>query len=69
MKNISQVGVRRIKVTRPDLDEQGRIAARIDAVVQTISTLWSDLAKLRQQKHGLMHDLLTGRVRVKVNGG
>jgi hypothetical protein len=22
------------------------------------------LAKLRQQKHGLMHDLLTGRVRV-----
>jgi hypothetical protein len=22
--------------------------------------------KLRQQKHGLMHDLLTGRVRVKV---
>ena len=24
------------------------------------------LDKLRQQKHGLMHDLLTGRVRVKV---
>jgi len=25
------------------------------------------LAKLRQQKHGLMHDLLTGRVRVPLN--
>jgi hypothetical protein len=25
-----------------------------------------NLEKLRQQKHGLMQDLLTGRVRVKV---
>lgn len=25
--------------------------------------------KLRQQKHGLMHDLLTGRVRVKLASG
>ena len=25
-----------------------------------------ELAKLHKQKHGLMHDLLTGRVRVKL---
>jgi hypothetical protein len=27
----------------------------------------SELEKMRKQKHGLMHDLLTGRVRVKVD--
>jgi len=39
---------------------------RIDALDDTIASSAGALAKLRQQKHGLMHDLLTGYVRVKV---
>lgn len=31
---------------------------------ETLFALQHDLDKLRQQKQGLMHDLLTGRVRV-----
>jgi hypothetical protein len=33
---------------------------------RSLDSYSSDLEKLEQQKHGLMHGLLTGRVRVKV---
>lgn len=42
------------------------IQARLLSVSEFVSAEIAHLAKLRQPKHGLMHDLLTGRVRVNV---
>ena len=49
-----------------DVEEQKQIGLALLSVDHTIFSLEADVEKLRQQKHGLMHDLLTGRVRVKV---
>lgn len=43
--------------------EQTAIAERLQALDTSIRETRTSLAKLRQQKQGLMHDLLTGRVR------
>lgn len=56
---------RRYKIAVPiDMDEQEKIRASLLSCDETLFALQNDLAKLRQQKQGLMHDLLTGRVRV-----
>jgi type I restriction enzyme S subunit len=49
-----------------DPEEQSRIIERLDNLDQFLRYIQYQALKLRQQKHGLMHDLLTGRVRVKV---
>jgi type I restriction enzyme, S subunit len=49
-----------------DVAEQDRILCVMRTVNQSMTVLQLQLDKLRQQKLGLMHDLLTGRVRVKV---
>lgn len=46
--------------------EQTDIADRVDLVEQRSVALRSELDKLRKQKSGLMHDLLTGKVPVQV---
>jgi len=51
------------------MEEQELIGSRLDDCDAAIETEEAHLAKLRQQKQGLMHDLLTGRVRVAVAGG
>jgi type I restriction enzyme S subunit len=56
--------LRRVLVTLPKLDEQRRIIQRLASVSKQVETAELEKAKLRLQKHGLMHDLLTGRVRV-----
>lgn len=66
MKNISQGGVKSVQLARPQPNEQVLIADRIDALVDVVTSLKSNAGKLLQIKDGLMHDLLTGRVRVKV---
>ncbi len=48
-----------------DLDEQLRIVERLEGMEQSIQVLAEGLLINRQIKHGLMHDLLTGCVRVK----
>ena len=48
----------------PSLDEQHRIAVILNSHDARITAEESYLAKLKQLKKGLMHDLLTGRVRV-----
>lgn len=48
-----------------DEDEQVRIVERLEGVEQDIRALSESLLLSNQQKHGLMHDLLTGHVRVK----
>ncbi len=47
------------------LEERSDIALRLKSITETIQADERTREKLRQQKHGLMHDLLTGRVRVK----
>ncbi|WP_158603324.1 restriction endonuclease subunit S [Acidithiobacillus sulfuriphilus] len=46
--------------------EQEIIAGILLTQDALMTTTQEDIEKLRQQKHGLMHDLLTGRVRVPV---
>ena len=58
--------IRKLLIHHPEKEEEQRIAARFFACVDLSRKLIDELAKLRQQKQGLMHDLLTGRVRVKV---
>ena len=59
MKNISQSGVRGIGCARPKLDEQKQITDRIDTASAALAAEAARLAKLRQQKQGLMQALLT----------
>jgi type I restriction enzyme S subunit len=57
----------KIEVPIPvDLNEQQMIAHRIEAAVIALKSHDENLQNLRQLKHGLMQDLLSGRVRVKV---
>jgi type I restriction enzyme S subunit len=46
-------------------DEQARIVERLEGVERSIRVLSEGLLVTRQIKHGLMHDLLTGKVRVQ----
>lgn len=58
---------KKMKIACPfDLDEQRNIAAKIKASDTRIFSLQGAVSKLKQQKQGLMHDLLTGKVPVKV---
>jgi type I restriction enzyme S subunit len=66
LASINSTQLNRFPVALPSLVEQERIEVRIMALNGHVDSLGQELAKLRQQKHGLMHDLLTGRVRVKV---
>lgn len=62
--HLTQEKLGAIPMLLPKSDEQGRIVERFDALDELIRSELLKLSKLRQQKHGLMHDLLTGRVRV-----
>ena len=65
--NLPTVGT--IMVAKPAIEEQGRIASVIDAHEAKIHKEQQYLNKLKLQKKGLMHDLLTGKVRVRVPEG
>jgi len=47
--------------------EQIKIALRLNNVSEKIRAEMDSLQKLKKQKSGLMHDLLTGKVRVKLS--
>jgi type I restriction enzyme S subunit len=58
---------KKMKIACPiELEEQRNIAAKIKASDVRIFSLQDKLSKLNQQKQGLMHDLLTGKVPVKI---
>lgn len=65
-RRINTGNLKRVCVVLPSKDEQTRIVSMLDNAVRKTETTTEYQAKLRQQKHGLMADLLTGRVRVKV---
>ncbi len=57
----------RVRLAIPrSLPEQRAISKRLQSLESSLYQTAISLAKLRQQKLGLMQDLLTGRVRVKV---
>lgn len=58
--------MRELLVAIPSQEEQQRIRERTNSVDKKLRLEKDMLQKLHQQKLGLMHDLLTGEVRVKV---
>jgi type I restriction enzyme S subunit len=55
-----------LRVALPSPAEQEQMVMRLDAHGALLESAESELSKCRMLKQGLMHDLLTGRVRVKV---
>ena len=64
--HLTQEKLSAISMFLPKPDEQNWISERFNAIDKMIQNEQSNLYKLHQQKQGLMHDLLTGRVRVQV---
>lgn len=62
--NLNTTLVGSLKSIIPTLDEQARIVKTIDRISDRISTEEKLLRKLLLKKHGLMQDLLTGKVTV-----
>jgi type I restriction enzyme S subunit len=66
--NVGKADFERVRICLPLYYEQLLIHKRLDAFQQKLKTEYLALAKLRAQKQGLMQDLLTGRVPVRVAG-
>lgn len=66
-RNISQAQLRQFSCAYPDLDEQARIAERLHGIEGLCRRERLVLEKLGLQKLGLMQDLLTGKLPVKVD--
>jgi type I restriction enzyme S subunit len=65
--NINPTNLQKIWFSRPsDLDEQIQTVQRIDGLVKKTNAEQAKLSKLKVQKSGLMHDLLSGEVPVNV---
>jgi type I restriction enzyme S subunit len=63
---ISLSQVQAVPLPVPSDDEQEKITAALDAAEAKLQSERDAFEKLRTLKHGLMDDLLTGRVRVSV---
>lgn len=64
---INTGNLKRLVVSLPSIQEQAQIITKFEAIQLAISRLHNEVSKLNQQKYGLMQDLLTGRVLVKVD--
>ena len=64
--NISKSEVMKLQIELPSLHEQKAIAEVLMAADNEIATHRKKLDALRQQKRGLMQQLLTGKTRVKI---
>lgn len=64
--NISKTNLMKVRVKIPSVPEQRQIADFLDLCEQEISTLQHKKEVQVEQKKGLMQQLLTGKVRVKV---
>ena len=66
IKHVNTKDLRKFLVPLPKLAEQRAIVTRVESVDESIISSEREQAKLSVTKSGLMQDLLTGRVRVKV---
>jgi len=66
LASINSTQIKSFPVPLPELDEQERILAIADGIDETIDKEARNLVKLNLLKQGLMQDLLSGQVRVKV---
>lgn len=64
--NLSKNEVMKLQIELPLLAEQNAIAAVLTSADKEIETQRKKLETLRQQKQGLMQQLLTGKTRVKI---
>ena len=64
MQRINLGNLKRVMLTLPSVAEQSLSCERLQALDQTLLANEAYLFKSREQKSGLMDDLLTGRVRV-----
>ena len=64
-EGINTAQLKALELPLASVDEQRAIARILMIHAALCGEIGSQLVNLRQQKHGLMHDLLTGRVRVK----
>jgi type I restriction enzyme S subunit len=55
-----------IEIKLPSLQEQQKIAEVLSNADKEIDLLKNELEELKEQKKGLMQQLLTGEVRVKI---
>lgn len=69
VSNISSELVYAVKINLPSIPEQQKIATVLTNADKEIELLKQQLADLQQEKKALMQVLLTGKVRVLVNGG
>jgi type I restriction enzyme S subunit len=67
MDAIQSSTLKTLAVPLPPLAEQASIQARFQQVTRRINQDSDQLEKLRKQKLGLMQDLLTGKVAVKLD--
>ncbi len=67
MDAIQSSTLKTLKLPTPSLDEQILIFERYQTLSLRIQKEYSQLEKLKQQKLGLMQDLLTGKVAVKID--
>lgn len=64
--NISKKEVMKLKIDLPTIEEQTAIAQVLTAADREIELTQQKLELLRQQKRGLMQQLLTGKKRIKI---
>jgi type I restriction enzyme S subunit len=67
-KNLSKGDILKFKLKLPPLEEQQKIAKVLSTADREIELLKNELELLKKQKKGLMQKLLTGKVRVKIDG-
>jgi type I restriction enzyme, S subunit len=66
MDAIQSSTLKTLRLPVPRLEEQLRIFERYRCIQHQMESSHAQLGKLQQQKHGLMQDLLTGKVPMKV---
>lgn len=66
MDAIQSSTLKTLQLPVPSIDEQALVYARYLKISTRIRQDSKQIEKLRKQKYGLMHDLLTGKVPVKV---
>jgi type I restriction enzyme S subunit len=64
---LSKKNLLKLKLLIPEIEEQKKIVSILSTIDNEIDLLTKNLNKLKQQKKGLMQQLLTGNIRVKVD--